>query len=227
MLNRRTIGRAAQRGLSLVEMMVGITVGLLVVAGASVLVSGQLADNRRLVAEAQLQQDLRATADIMLREIRRANAVNTPADMVWNPAAATDAQANPHWPAFSVSAGTIEFEYVGDSGTLERGFRLNAGGVIESKLGTWQALTDGNAIEVTRFDVVERPDGVALVHCPNACPDGSTDCWPRVTTHSLQIDIEARSRAVPEIERRYQTVLRLRNDAVPFDDAAANRLCPP
>ncbi|MDQ2780283.1 MAG: prepilin-type N-terminal cleavage/methylation domain-containing protein, partial [Pseudomonadota bacterium] len=64
--------RLLQRGLSLVELMVGITIGLFVVAAAATLVSVQLADNRRLLLETQMQQDLRATADIIGRELRRA-----------------------------------------------------------------------------------------------------------------------------------------------------------
>ena len=67
------------RGLSLIELMVGIAVGLFIVAAATVLVSGQLGENRRLMLDTQLQQDLRATADIITRELRRANA-NSPSE---------------------------------------------------------------------------------------------------------------------------------------------------
>ncbi|MBL0296208.1 MAG: hypothetical protein IPQ21_03185 [Betaproteobacteria bacterium] len=52
--------------------MVGITVGLFIVAAAAMLVTTQLGDNRRLLLETQVQQDLRATADIITRELRRA-----------------------------------------------------------------------------------------------------------------------------------------------------------
>lgn len=62
-------GGARQRGLSLVELMVGITVGLFVVAAAATLVANQLSDNRRLLLETQVQQDLRATMDIITRAV--------------------------------------------------------------------------------------------------------------------------------------------------------------
>ena len=52
--------------------MVGVAIGLFVVAAASMLVVTQLSDNRRLTLETQVQQDLRATADIITRELRRA-----------------------------------------------------------------------------------------------------------------------------------------------------------
>ncbi len=63
--------RRWQRGLSIVELMVGVTIGLLVVAAAAVMMSGQLVENRRLLVEAQIQQDLRAASDIITRDLRR------------------------------------------------------------------------------------------------------------------------------------------------------------
>ena len=76
MLSRRsgqpwTRSRATQQGASLVELLVGVAVGLFIVAGATLIVSTQLSENKRLLAETQLQQDLRAAADIMTRELRR------------------------------------------------------------------------------------------------------------------------------------------------------------
>lgn len=64
-----SIGR--QRGLSIVELMVGVAVGLLVVAAAAIVMSGQMVENRRLLIEAQIQQDLRAASDIITRDLRR------------------------------------------------------------------------------------------------------------------------------------------------------------
>ena len=72
-----------QRGLSIVELMVGVAIGLFVVAAASMLVVTQLSDNRRLTLETQVQQDLRATADIITRELRRAGHWGKARDGVW------------------------------------------------------------------------------------------------------------------------------------------------
>lgn len=51
-----------QRGLSLIELLVGCTVGLLIAGGATKLFVEHLRDSRRLLLEARLHQDLRATA---------------------------------------------------------------------------------------------------------------------------------------------------------------------
>lgn len=60
------------RGISIVELMVGITISLFILAGASLVLTSQLDSNRRLLLEAQLQQDLRTTADMISRDVRRA-----------------------------------------------------------------------------------------------------------------------------------------------------------
>jgi prepilin peptidase dependent protein B len=80
---RRAVMRSVQRGLTLVELMVGVTVGLFIVAAASLLVANQLTDTRILTLETQISADLRATADIVSREIRRAGSWNSARQNVW------------------------------------------------------------------------------------------------------------------------------------------------
>ena len=80
---RPAMMRLRSRGLSIVEMLVGIAIGLFVVAGATLVATGQLADNRLLMLETQLQQDLRATADLVARELRRGGLWGNAADSVW------------------------------------------------------------------------------------------------------------------------------------------------
>ncbi|WP_165917594.1 PilW family protein [Roseateles saccharophilus] len=80
--------RQRQRGLGLVELMVGITVGLIVAAGASLVAVNQINEHRRLILETQVQQDLRTAADLLQQEMRRAG-FRGQADLgVWAPAKA-------------------------------------------------------------------------------------------------------------------------------------------
>ena len=128
MLNLRSVPRRAQRGLSLVELMVGVAVGLFVVAGASFVVATQLGDNRRLLLETQIQQDLRATMDIITRELRRAGAIPTLLNVVWYPGT-PGVLRNPR-SQITVGAGQdrIEFEYRRESGVEgPLAFRLDNG----------------------------------------------------------------------------------------------------
>ena len=64
--------RRALRGVSLVEVMVGLAVGLLVVGGALMMFANFTNENRLLLQETRVAQDLRATSDLITRDLRRA-----------------------------------------------------------------------------------------------------------------------------------------------------------
>ena len=85
----RPLGRA--RGLSIVELMVGITISLFILAGATMVLTSQLDSNRRVLLETQVQQDLRTTADMISRDVRRAAYWGKAYCQVW-PAQAPAAQ---------------------------------------------------------------------------------------------------------------------------------------
>lgn len=78
--------RFGQQGLGLVELMVGITIGLIVAAGASLIAVNQINEHRRLMLETQVQQDLRVTADLLQQDMRRAGFRGLAELGVWAPA---------------------------------------------------------------------------------------------------------------------------------------------
>lgn len=77
-----------QRGLGLIELMVGITVGLIVAAGASIVAVNQINEHRRLMLETQIQQDLRTAADLLQQDLRRVGFRGNAELGVWAPPAA-------------------------------------------------------------------------------------------------------------------------------------------
>lgn len=85
---RMTCTGKHQRGLGLVELMVGITIGLIVAAGASMVAVNQINEHRRLMLETQLQQDLRTAADLLQQDLRRAGFRGNGENSVWSPPAA-------------------------------------------------------------------------------------------------------------------------------------------
>lgn len=116
-LRRHPRGRS--QGLSIVELMVGITISLFILAGASLVLTTQLDNNRRLLLEAQVQQDLRTTADMISRDVRRAGFWGKAYCQVW-PAQAPAAQggdpvncpAQPNpYAAFELTAAPASLEY--------------------------------------------------------------------------------------------------------------------
>ncbi len=229
MLNQRAFmpwRRRAQRGLSLVELMVGIAIGLVVVAGATLVASSQISDTRRLLLETQLQQDLRAAADIITRELRRAgsNAYSNQAlDAVWLPTNPNlTGASNPYATlGYGSMSGTpsdaIDYSYYRTSGaTGNFGFKL-ASGTIEFNLdGTgWQALTDARVLRVTAFTVTQNDGPEVQLPCPRDCPissGGGTSCFPTWQTRELVVDIAGVAVADPTVQRSIRTVTKLRND---------------
>ena len=227
---------AAQRGISLVEMMVGIAVGLFVVAGASIVVSTQLSDNRRLLLETQLHQDLRATADIITRELRRAGAEDNALSHVWSPAGSASSPRSNITVAGNL--GEVGFEYVRSANPGPWGFKLEQvssegvdRGVIRTRIssGGWQDLTDANTLNVTDFRVVQLPVVTETLPCARACSVNPLDtaCWPTLSMRSYEIQIAAQALSDPRVRRSIRSTVRLRNDVLEFDDSLApNQACP-
>lgn len=215
-----------QAGLSLVEMMVGIAIGLIVVAAAAMLVATQLSENRRLLLETQVQQDLRATSDIIAREIRRAGYWTTSRRGAWyqdTPAVVE----NPYAGVNLVSASEVHLSYsravteaaqgaaVTDSERL--GYRLRSG-VIETQLGldNWQALTDGATLRVTELRIELVPVATDRAICPKDCAGlGAPEaCWPELTVREVSVFIDGVAVSDAAVRRTVRNRVRLRNDLV-------------
>ena len=191
--------RLGQRGISLVELLVGIAVGLFIVAAGTLVTSSQLTDNRALLLETQLQQDLRATADLMTRDLRRAGYWNEARRGVPRKSGAPadyEVQPNP----FDVllmptenNSTMVRYSYRKGPGAESFGFQLTASEDIRACLSDfqlsgcdgsgWSALTDENTVKIKRFlvskdrpDDRDRPDNkVAMVlPCANFCPADPT-----------------------------------------------------
>ena len=193
----KPIPRASQaRGMSIVELMIGIVIGLFIVAGATLMLTTQLGDNRRLLLEAQIQQDMRAAADMVTRDIRRAGYWAQSYRQVWPADGA--ASSNPYTRMVPTNAplGTSSIEYdrsTDEEGRLigsddnavdveadrprERvGFRFNTTNkTIDYMAGAnnWQALTDKEVLEVTTFELVLTARQVDV-------PCGAGPCGPCV-----------------------------------------------
>lgn len=195
------VARHLTRGLSIVEMMIGITISLFILAGATMLLTSQLGDNRRLLLEAQLQQDLRTAADMISRDIRRAGYWGQAYRSVCPPSPATcTAAANPYNGMTTVSTTQVIYARSTDEegGVLigtdddavdgganrpreQVGFRWNTSNkTIDFLVGAnnWQALTDAAVMQVTQFSM-------ALAAVPIAVPCGAGPCSPTEPTQAL------------------------------------------
>ena len=212
------------RGLSIVELLVGVGIGLLIVTVAVRFLSDHLRDSRAVLLESRLMQDLRTAADVITRDLRRAGYWGAAENGVW--AAATGpAQANPYVavaPALAAS-DAVTFEYSRDvtendsiDSNEQFGFRLR-NGALQMRLGgaNWQALTDSETVSVTQFSVTPQVQELNLAAaCTAACQPGSTTCPPRLQVRSLALLIRGQAVADAAMARTVRSSVRLRNDVV-------------
>ncbi|KAB2876713.1 MAG: hypothetical protein F9K36_01700 [Burkholderiaceae bacterium] len=211
----------------MVELLVGVAVGLFVVAGATMAVSNQLGDNRRLMLETQIQQDLRAAADVIARDLRRSGYWAQAQDGVWHPGAVWPLPTNPYnrpvdnayevMPAASSVASDIEFGYsrgaIENVATDKAGFRLSGNAIQMNVGGTWQALTDSTTLRITDFRVTVLRQDVPLA-CFNPCPVGATTCPPTQTVRDVRVEISGVAVHDPSVQRSARSQVRLRNDVI-------------
>ena len=233
MKNTQRLGPQVQRGMSLVELMVGIAIGLIIVAAAALMLSGQLGENRRLLAETQLQQDLRAATDIVTRELRRAGAQNEANSLqtLWYPGLTTavrvNSRAEPLTPTPTTgNASQVGFTYnPGGGGAGTFGFKLENGAIKTLLLaGGWQELTDPKAINVTGFVITRLPDTKIQLPCAKRCADDTAACWPSINLRNFSVAITATAQGVAGVERSIQSRVRVRNDYLQFSEPGL--VCP-
>lgn len=246
-MNTRTGPAGRSRGISLVELMVGITIGLFVVAAAATLVTAQLGDNRKLLIETQVQQDLRASMDIITRQLRRAGALEdsfAQSGMAERSGALTGGKRTKCPSALgelcssvtpgSASADNVKFYFMLNQAERgDFGFKLESG-VIKSKTGAggWQELTDSGTLKVTKLEVRTLKVDSEELPCPKPCPVAgggfNTACWPQLTVRTIRVIIEAESRTDTAVRRQIHNEVRLRNDEMQFRDPinATPLVCP-
>lgn len=101
----------AQRGVTLVEMMVALVVGLIVVAAVLALIVAIMKANRQSIEATRLMQEMRATAAVVAADVRRARGVVDPLATV------KLAAGNPYREVLTTpvgnTAGCIRFAYDG------------------------------------------------------------------------------------------------------------------
>lgn len=218
-----SIGRHTPRGLTLVELLVGLVLGLLVVAGGTWMLTNHLRESRSLLLEARLMQDLRTAADLVTRDLRRAGHWGNAAAGVWSTDAAT--RPNPYaalTPTASAS-DAVRFSYSRDAtendaldSNEQFGYRLR-NQAIELQLGNgnWQSLTDATLLAITSLSITPEWREIDLgALCSRPCAAGNTACPPRQQVRSLTVHIGGHSLVDAAVTRHIETRVRLRNDVV-------------
>lgn len=148
-----------QTGFSLVELMIGMAIGLIIVGGASVVYVNAARSGSDTLRSAKLNIELQGAMNMMVAEIRRTGYSNFSTDLSNNPF--MQASTNLAFPA----AGCILFTY-DRNGNLtvdtsdHMGFKLNDSAISMRYSGSstaagcaaandsWESITDSNSIVV-------------------------------------------------------------------------------
>jgi type IV pilus assembly protein PilW len=215
---------SAQRGVSLVELMIGLALGLFIVAATSMAVVTQLDDQRRLLMATQVEQDLRGAADLIARDLRRSG--------YWHDAA-RQLSANGGTPNAYTTLGagdaahpstSVGYAYSQDAPGADNdaadpndqtGAKLDGGVIKLLSGGSWQPLTDPDTITVTTFQVAQSSQSIPLgAYCTQPCAPGTPNCPPVQLLRSVTIAIDAHATHDSSIARSLRTTVRLRNDDI-------------
>lgn len=228
----------AQRGASIIELLVGIAVGLIVVTGAVKLMSDTMGSNRRLLLETRVNQDLRAAADLIVRDIRRAGYWNNAAGGVFS-TNGVPAAPNPYR-NIDLASNVIRYTFARDgNNTVEApewaGYRLN-GGALEMLVSrdetasppaeSWQQLTDPKVVTITTLTItpLATPRLVELytycscmtkLTCTAADFQGGgtyVGSRPRLTIRQFDVVLAGQAVNDPSVQREIRESVRVRND---------------
>ena len=236
-MNSKRFINQRQTGLSIVELMVGIAVGLFVLVGAAKLFGDYVVSNKRLLLETRVNQDLRAASDIVARDLRRAGYWNNATAGVWGTGAAAII-ANPHATgvgAVSSTATSVSYSYARTSGgslngpadaNEYAGFRQTLVGAVnvlqmQDGQGNWQAVTDPGTVNVTTFSVTAASPALvndlssycgclARLTC-TLTSIAATGTPPTLTIPSFNIVLTGQSVADSTIQRTLHETVRVRN----------------
>jgi prepilin-type N-terminal cleavage/methylation domain-containing protein len=219
----RSRAKRLSRGFSIVEMMVGVAIGLFLLSGASVLFIKNIGNSRLLLIQARMDQDMRSTMDLITRDLRRGaywgNALSG------TTTTGATAAANPY--SSVVISGTalapeIGYKYANnldDTGAtvLARtfGFKLDSvSETIQMNAGgaNWQTLTDSNILRITTFTITPTTTAIDISSaCTKACTGVSC---PSITVRTYNIVLVGTSKIDVGVTRRLETQVRVRNDAL-------------
>lgn len=214
--------RARQRGLSILELLVGAAVGMVVVSGAAMLFAKNVAGSRLLVAEARLNQDLRNAVDLLTRDLRRAGYWGNAIQGTQAIGASSLTTQNPYSTVTNPSTTEVAYRFSRDAGTDNNtldaeeqfGFRLHDGALQMQAGSGWTDVTDKTAVTITELTVTPSITTVSLGDtCPTVCGVGTPNC-PTTTIRSFAVVLHGQSVRDANVQRSLRSTVRVRNDQI-------------
>lgn len=206
--------RNLQKGVSLIEFMVGITLGLIVAAGITALAANSLATNTSTTKAIRLNQQLRAAMDMVVQELRRAGHV-----CAYNAIIGTSTGYS-NGVAVSNGGDTVEYQYeLCDAArnflsTEQSGFRLASGKLQKKKNGAWTDVTDTTGLTMTSISFCYEPGSAStcLTEPPSAAKlTGATN---QVVVKNIKVTLLGYITGDSAASRKLVETVMVRNDDI-------------
>ena len=233
--NTRSKPRRLSLGMSIVELLIGVAIGLFILAGASAMLVSNVTNSRRLLIEARINQDLRATMDLVTRDLRRGGYWGNSLAGTLATGSASVTQVNPYSAVKSTGTTQIDYAYTRDTtendaldaGIEQFGFRLSpTANAIEMNIGggAWKTLTNTDILTIPTSGFTITPTETTIdirAACAKTCtdtvlspsvPTSSQNC-PRVQVRTYNIVLAGTSKTDSAVSRTLRSQVRVRNEA--------------
>lgn len=214
----RRAARNQARGLSLIELMVSLTIGLAVLSGVLGMLTSSVRANADSVKAIRLNQEMRAAMDLMARDIRRAGYRKNFGDFIGS------GQSFDNTLRVLDDGARVQLQYdENDDKTLSAdtesfGFKLDAGALkytrnAEAGTPDWQAITDPNVTTFTALSFCFWPSASAqcLTQVPGDAKFTLTGS-AQVSVYAVRITMNAQIKNDAATTRRLTETIRVRND---------------
>jgi Tfp pilus assembly protein PilW len=230
-------------GFSLVELMVAMAGGLIVIGAAVTFTVTTMRSYSENILSARLTQELRASMNLIVRELRRAGHDSTAVTRVLTTtSASTFGEVG-----VDVDTSCVTYEYdrnIGADGpdaTEIRGFRLS-NGVLQLNASSaaidceadddWEDITDPNVVQITKFEpvMVESTFCAQVAERDTSSPaDGIIDEYDmaRGSVRTISVCLQGRMVSRDDITRHVTDSVRIRAEDLNFEFAVADNTCEP
>lgn len=221
------------QGLSMVELLISVVLGLLVVAAGGTIAVATITSSRRGMVEARLEQDVRSALSVVERELRRAGYWS---DAMFEGRKPDPNQAvvarNPHVPITVTNSRQVDYTYSSKdlnndlSSTEDFSIRVledaQAGtGVLQirrDRQGSWEPLTDPDTVRITAFNVnldtqLSRQLAASNDCCTCPAPAPAPQCRG-TDLRVYSIELTGVSRSDTSLRKTLATTVRVRNDQI-------------
>jgi len=217
--------RRLSHGMSIIELMIGLAIGLFILAGASAMFVNIVVNSRQILLESRINQDLRSTMDLIVRDLRRSGYWGKSLAGTWVSDIGTT-PANPYTTVTRTGSNEIGYAYTQgtednefNAGTEQFGFKLNTTEKsIQMNLGGsgWQTLTNTDIVRIPDNGFTIAPTETAIdvrAACEKTCPTTNPNC-PVIKVRTYNIVLTGESKANPAISRTLRSQVRVRNDEI-------------